>query len=312
MRSRLILPIAVLSALLLAAPASANFRVGLSEQNPQMFSEPAWQALHLKRVRYIVPWDWYKSRGQRSEVEFFMGTAHLFNQDVLATFTADRSCYVHGRYRHIKKCRAPSQKAYASAVKRFIKTYPWVKTYSVWNEANHHSQPTYRNPRLAAKYYLTMRKVAKRKTIVAADVLDQSDAGSYLRRFLHFTHNKGRIFGLHNYEDVNYHRSRGLKAVLRVVPGEVWLTETGGIVKFKPHFPRNLSRASRAINLMFSQAKFYNKRRHGMRSKVTRVYDYRWFGDKKSARFDAGLVEPNGKARKTLTAFKRGIRGRLR
>jgi hypothetical protein len=49
-----------------------------------------------------------------------------------------------------------------------------------------------------------------------------------------------------------------------------------------------------------------------MRSKVTRLYDYRWFGDTKSARFDAGLVEPNGKARKTLTAFKRGLKGRLK
>jgi len=312
MRSRLILPIAVLSALLLAAPASANFRVGLSEQNPQMFLQPAWQALKLKRVRYIVPWDWYKFRGQNAEVVSFMTMAHAAHQDVLLTFSADRSCYVNGRYRHIKKCRAPSQKTYASSVKRFIRTYPWVKTYAVWNEANHHSQPTYRNPRLAAKYYLTMRKAAKRKTIVAADVLDQGDAGSYLRRFLHFTHGKGRIFGLHDYEDVNYHRSTGLKAVLRVAPGQVWLTETGGIVKFKPHFPRNLSRAAGAIKLMFSQAKFYNKHRHGMRSKVTRIYDYKWFGEKKSARFDAGLVEPNGKARKTLTAFKRGIRGRLR
>jgi hypothetical protein len=73
-----------------------------------------------------------------------------------------------------------------------------------------------------------------------------------------------------------------------------------------------VSRAARAIKLMFSQAKYYNKHRRGMRSKVTRLYDYRWFGDTKSARFDAGLVEPNGKARKTLTAFKRGIKGRLK
>jgi hypothetical protein len=157
-----------------------------------------------------------------------------------------------------------------------------------------------------------MRAVAKHKTIVAADVLDQSDAGSYLRRFLHYTKGKGRIWGLHNYEDVNYHRSRGLKAVLRVAPGQVWLTETGGIVKFKPHFPRNLSRAARAIKYMFSQAKYYNKHRRGMRSKVTRLYDYRWFGETRSARFDAGLVEPNGKGRKSFTAFKRGLKGRLR
>ena len=312
MRSRRILPIAVLSALLLAAPASANFRVGLSEQNPQMCGSPTWQALKLKRTRYIVPWDWYRYRTQNAEVAFFMTTARQARQDVLVTFAADRSCYVNGRYRHIKKCRAPSQRSYRNAVKRFIKAYPWVKTYSVWDEVNHHSQPTYRNPRLAAKYYLTLRKVAKRKTIVAADVLDQSDAASYLRRFVRFSHNKGRIFGLHNYEDVNYHRSRGLKAVLRTVRGQVWLTETGGIVKFKPHFPTNQARAARAIKYMFSQAKFYNRHRSGMRSKVTRLYDYRWFGDKKSARFDAGLVEPNGKARKTLTAFKRGIKGRLR
>jgi hypothetical protein len=312
MRFRRTLPIAVLAALVLAAPASANFRVGLSEQNPAVFASPLWKPLKLKRVRYIVPWDWYKNAGQNAQVVSFMRTARAAKQDVLLSFNADRSCYVNGRYRHVKKCRAPSQKVYGAAVKRFIKAYPWVKTYAPWNEENHVSQPTHGNPRLAAAYYATMRKVAKHKTVMAADLLDQSDVGSYIVRFLRYSHGKGRIWGLHNYEDVNRHRATGLKTVLRLAPGQVWLTETGGIVTFKPHFPTSSSRAAKATKYMFSQAKTYSKRRRGNRSKVTRLYVYRWFGEKKGARFDAGLVNPNGSPRKAFAVFKQGIKGRPR
>jgi hypothetical protein len=241
-----------------------------------------------------------------------MSAAFAAKQDVLVTFSADRACYKNGRYRRTKACRAPSQKTYGNAVKRFIKEYPWVKTYAPWNEENHVSQPTHSSPKLAARYYATMLKVAKHKTVMAADVLDQSDVASYLRRFLHFSHGKGRIWGLHNYKDVNRHRSTGLQAVLRVAPGQVWLTETGGIVTFKPSFKTSYSRSARATKYMFSLAKTYNKRRHGNRSKVTRLYVYRWFGEPKGARFDAGLVDPNGKPRKAYKEFKRGLKHRLR
>jgi hypothetical protein len=312
MRSRRILPVAVLAALLLAAPASANYRVALSEQNPAVFSSPAWQSLKLKRVRYIVPWDWFKNRGQNAEVVGFMAAARAANQGVLVTFSADRSCFRNGRYRRTKACRAPSQKTYAAAVKRFIAAYPWVKEYAPWNEANHVSQPTHGNPRLAASYYKTMLKVARHKTVLAADLLDSSDLGSYVSRFLRSTHGKGRIWGLHNYEDVNHFRSRGLTTMLRLAPGQVWLTETGGIYKFLPNFKASQSRQTRATKYMFSLAKTYSKRRHGNRSKVTRLYVYRWFGDKKSARFDAGVVDVNGKPRKAFSAFKSGLKGRLR
>jgi hypothetical protein len=312
MRSRTILPIAVLAALVLAAPASANFVVGLSEQKPAVFASPTWKSLKLKRIRYVVPWDWYKYRGQNAEVVAFMNAARAARQDVLLSFSADRSCYVKGRYRHTKACRAPSQKVYAAAVKRFIKAYPWVKTYAPWNEENHVSQPTHGNPRLAAQYYATMRKVAKGKTVLAADLLDQSDLGSYVSRFLRYSHGKGRIWGLHNYEDVNHHRATGLRTMLARAPGQVWLTETGGIVTFLPRWKTNYTRAAKATQYMFSLAKTYNKRRAGMRSKVTRLYVYRWFGEKKGARFDAGLVNPNGSPRKALGVFKKGLKGRLR
>jgi len=38
-------------------------------------------------------------------------------------------------------------------------------------------------------------------------------------------------------EMVGGHLMEGTKAFLKAVPGEVWLTETGGIVKFGSGFP---------------------------------------------------------------------------
>ena len=79
--------IAALLSLVVAAPASANYRVGLGEQNPQMFSTPSWQSLKLKRVRYLVPWDYAKHGFQRDEVNHFMQLARSNRQDVLGLET---------------------------------------------------------------------------------------------------------------------------------------------------------------------------------------------------------------------------------
>ena len=118
MRLMKIVPLAVLAAAILAPSADANYRVGLSEQSPALFSQPAWQSLKLKRVRYIVPWDYYKDAGQHGEVTSFLNAAHAANQDVLVAFTARRGCYTNGRYSKSRACKAPSTSAYKSAVTR--------------------------------------------------------------------------------------------------------------------------------------------------------------------------------------------------
>ena len=104
-----ILPIALLLCLLAATPASAKYRVGIGEQNAKVFDDPAWQSLGLKRVRYLVPWDYAKHRGParpRSASSWAARTSS--KQDVLVTFTAQRGCYVNGKYAKKKACRAPS------------------------------------------------------------------------------------------------------------------------------------------------------------------------------------------------------------
>ena len=51
---------------------------------------------------------------------------------------------------------------------------------------------------------------------------------------------KARIFGLHNYCDVNRKRiDRHEAAAAHGAGGQVWLTETGGILKFLPAFKRS-------------------------------------------------------------------------
>jgi Glycosyl hydrolase catalytic core len=301
MRYRLILPIAVLLAALVAVPAAqAKVRVGLSEQNPSMFAQSNWTQLKLKRVRYILPWDYFKSAPQHAEVTAFMNAARAKRQDVLVTFSARRGCFVT-RYSKKKACKAPSKKTYISAVKRFRKEFPYAKTFSPWNEVNHVSQPTYRKPKLAARYYLALKSVCKKCTIEAADVLDSSDVKTYLRGFLRATKGKGRIWGLHNYKDVNRRQSKGVKNVLSVVKGQLWLTETGGIVHFGKDFPYSLKRAASRTKYMFKLARKYKR--------VKRIYVYRWFGEPRSARFDAGLVNPNGSARPAFKQFKKSIKG---
>ena len=116
-----------------------------------------------------------------------------------------------------------------------------MKTYSAWNEINHKSQPTYKSPAKAAGYYNVLRKYTKKKKFraMAADMLDTGNMSRYLASFKRKAKGTPKLWGLHNYGDVNRRRTTYTKQMLRSVPGEVWLTETGGIVKLLPSFKRS-------------------------------------------------------------------------
>ena len=236
--------------------------MGISEQDARVFDQPAWQALKLKRVRYVVSWDYYKDPGQVAETTAFMNAR--------ARAQPGRAGDVHRASRLLERhatrgrsaCRAPSTSAYKTAVRTFRRAFPWVKTYAPWNEANHVSQPTSKSPKRAAQYYDVLRKECKGCKVLAADVLDQSNVTSYLRSFIRYSKNRGRLWGLHNYKDVNRRQSKGLTNVLRTVPGEVWLTETGGITTFLTSgFKTSPSRAASATKYMFQLADRFDSKR---------------------------------------------------
>jgi len=291
---------AVLAAFIAPAPAEAAFRVGVGEQNPAMFDTPAWQSLGLKRVRYLVAWDWYRT-GQRAEVAAFMNAARARGQDVLVTFNAHNGCYDAGRYSRSDVCRAPSASAYRTSVRAFDNRYPWVRTYSPWNEVNHISQPTFARPDLAVRYYRVMLRESRRRhfRVMAADILDTANMHRYLRAFLRRAPGRPRLWGLHNYQDVNNLTSADTRRMLETVPGKVWVTETNGIVSFggSRQWRYSESRAARCTRWMFRLADRFAVRRRRMRSKITQLYVYNWFGAPRGARFDAGLVDPDGTPR---------------
>jgi hypothetical protein len=275
-----------------------------------MFHAAPFQELRLKKVRYLVPWNAAFDANQRGEDHAFINTALSKGFEPFVTFTALRGCWSgSGRYRKTKACRAPSQKRYKQAVRAFRKLYPRVRVFAPWNEANHQSQPTFRKPRLAAKYYNSLRSVCKGCTLLGADVLDQAGVGRYLRTVRRKVKGSPRRWGLHNYGDVNRLRTTRTREVLRAVPGEVWLTETGGIVKFQS-FKYSETRAAARIRYMFKLADRYSKRRKGMRSRITRLYYYQWTGNVRGARFDAGLTDLDGTPRRHYATFKSLVRKR--
>jgi hypothetical protein len=311
--TRSVLITLVASSLFLGSPtAEARYRVGVGEQSAAMFSTTAWQRLGLDQVRYLVPWDWAESPGQRAEVDAFMIAARAAGQDVLATFTAHRGCFDGRRYARNAVCRAPSASAYRAAFRAFDDRYPWVRTYAPWNEVNHLSQPTFARPGLAVRYYRVLRRErrARRFRVMAADVLDTANMHRYLRAFLRRAPGRPRLWGLHNYQDVNDRTSADTRRMLRTVPGEVWLTETNGIVKFgeSPQFRYSEARAARCTRWMFRLAERYDTRRRGLRSRITRLFVYTWFGAPRGARFDAGLVDPDGTPRPAYFVVRRHAR----
>ena len=305
--------LALLAMLLLTVvvpSAEAKYRVGVGDQNAAMFDSARWQSLKLKRTRYLVPWDWNKSAAQIAETTDYMNRARAAGQQVLVSFTAHRGCWNGRRYSRSRACRAPSAKAYRSSFRAFDNAFPWVKTYSAWNEVNHASQPTYKKPGLAVRYYDVLRKDARSRKfkVMAADILDTSNMRGYLRSFLRKAKGSPRLWGLHNYQDVNRRTSADTRLMLSMVPGQVWLTETGGIVKFSS-FRYSPSRAANRTKWMLKLANRYDSRQRGLRSKITQLYVYRWFGEaSRSARFDAGLVNANGSPRKAFSVFAKAAR----
>jgi Glycosyl hydrolase catalytic core len=186
-----------------------------------------------------------------------------------------------------------------------------VRVISPWNEANHRSQPTFKNPKRAAQFYNVVRANCRGCKIIAADVIDEVNMERWLRVFKK-TAKKPRIWGLHNYRDTNKRKGQrlgGTKRLLKAVKGDVWLTETGGIVKFvlpNGHtlFPQSERRANSATKRMFALAKRY-------RNRIKRLYIYHWKQSASDNRFDAGLVRRDGSARPALSTVRSQLRTRI-
>ena len=297
----LLVTVAGLCGLFAAAPAQA-FTLGIGDQSIRMLDDPRFQALGVRHTRIVVPYNMMSDRESYDRYAYVLQALEAQDVEVLVAFN----------HRIDSRTYLPSVAAYMRNFKRFRKAFPWIREYSPWNEANHSSQPTARRPARAAAYYNAVRANCRDCQIVAADVLDQRGMEKYLRKFRRYARGKPRLWGLHNYKDANYKTSKGTRAILRAVKGKVWLTETGGIVNFGSKFPYSTKRAAKRTTYLFKLADRYSKKRSGQKSRITRLYNYSWRGEVRGARFDAGLVGPNGNPRPAYKVFKAKLKNRSR
>ena len=295
-----------------SADAKSRYKVGFGDQNAQIFTDGNFTSLKLKKARLIVPYNYASDATTLAQVTDWISKAQASKYEVMVAFNSPRGCYVNGKYSKRKACKAPTPAKFLKAFKGFRKTFPKVKVFQPWNEINSKSQPTAKSPKRAAQYYNTLKKACKKCTVVAADLLDSSSVTSYIKKFKRYVKGSPKLWGLHNYSDVNRSRYTITTKVMKVLPGQVWLTETGGLVKFEKNFPYSTKRANKATKFLFKLADRFSKKRKGLRSKVTRVYPYTFYGENKGERFDAGIVGPveNPAVRPAYKTFKKLVKSR--
>jgi hypothetical protein len=275
------------------AHAASSYMTGIGDEDAHMFRNSRWSRLHTRIVRYIAPYDAAVHKDSLNRAITFIQLAEATHQKVLVAF-------YHSEH---TPTRLPSVAQYQHDVKKFVKLFPNVKQYQSWDEANRGNVPhAFSSPSAgaAARYYQALLRVCNRCTVIGLDVLDANNIGPTLRYISEFKHEVGhlktvmpKIWGLHNYSDINRLESWRTRELVHAFGGQVWLTETGGLVKFGGAYPnRNgsgLTRAAKVLKYMFNVA--------ASQSQIKRLYIYNWLGGTNSTRFDAGLTNAHEQPR---------------
>jgi hypothetical protein len=277
-----------------ARASSSTYMVGVGDEQAEMFSNPLWQQLHTRIARYIAPYDAAVHPDSLARARAWIKAAEAQHIQILVAF-------YHSEH---SPTRLPSVAQYKHDVQKFVKLFPNVKQYQSWDESNRGNVPgAFSSPSAvaAAQYYQALLRVCTHCTVIGLDVLDAASIGPTLTYISEFRHEIGKlqtvmpkIWGLHDYSDINRLESWRTREISRAFGGgQVWLTETGGIVQFGGSFTNvhgsGLSRAAKVIKYMFGVA--------GSESQIKRLYIYDWTGGVTSTRFDAGLMDTHDKPR---------------
>jgi hypothetical protein len=287
----------ILLALALLAPAAADATVrlrdvGIADQKADMFSDPRFVQLGIKRARLDLAYDALTDPGQTAALDAWMAGAQANGVEVLVTFDRSR--------RPGRKGFRPDTTSLVKQFKRLRARYPFVKEWVTWNEPNL-SQTASRT----ARQWLALQKACRTCTIVAADMVDRPNLKRWVRDFIRTAHRQPKIWGLHNYADANQYTPRATKALLKAVKGKVWFTETGGVVKRRNgsnvlYQGESLTHAAKAIDYIFNKLVRLSPR-------VQRVYVFHWNG--RNTSWDSALISPNGTPRPAFAVLANLLRG---
>jgi hypothetical protein len=283
---RLLLSLTLLACALFA-PAAHALEVGIADQKSHMWSDERFQSLGVKHARINVPWDVLRNAEGRDTLGAWLESAKAAGTAPLITF--DRST--------LRKSYNPSPGELAKQLKAIRARWPWANDFVTWNEPN-----LSKKPELVARWWRALRRACPSCRIVAGDLVDRANAISFARRFARAARRRPGIWGLHNYQDVNRFSTARTRRFLRATGrSQLWLTETGGVVKranrsgvrFSGQGPTHQAKAMR---FLFDRLAKVSKR-------IKRVYVYHWDG--RTSTWDSALVGPDGRERPALGVLRR-------
>jgi hypothetical protein len=275
------------------ASEASTYATGIGNERAQMFTNGYWTRLHTKIVRYVAPYDAAVHRDSLNSATAFIRAAEAARQQVLVAF-------YHSEH---TPTRLPGVGEYRYDVRRFVERFPHVRQYQAWNEANRGNVPrAFSSPSAAldARYYQALIRSCPGCAVIGLDVLDAANIRPTLNYIAAFKHAIGQlqtvmpsVWGLHNYADLNDRGGWRTPLLARALGGQVWLTETGGIVKFAHAFTNlhgaGLLRAAAVLERMFKLAAAVPQ--------IRRLYIYDWTGGTSTSRFDAGLTNAHEQPR---------------
>ncbi len=278
------------------AARGPSYATGIGDEQDEMFSNGLYLQLPTTIVRYIVPYDAAVRPRSLKWAREWISEAKTDHRRVLVAF-----------YHSEQTPRSmPSVATYKKDVAKFIKDFPQVREYQAWDEANRgyvsDGSASFASPSAVqtAEYYQALKRDCTPCTVVGLDVLDNEAIGGTLAYVAEFKQEIYRlktmmptIWGLHNYSDLNHFQSWRTRDLVKAMGGQVWLTETGGVVKFGNAFPNKhgsgIKRAAKVLKYMFGVAAAVPQ--------IKRLYIYDWTGGTASTRFDAGLMNAHDKPR---------------
>ncbi len=224
------MPSAALAPAAQARPASSaalvTTTVGVADQSGATFSDPLFSALGVHNARLNLAWDAMDYDWQLAELDNWMARAHAAGVQPLVIFSQSR---VPGKTRLL-----PTSAQFSKVVDALRARYPFVTDFAAWNEANHAGQPSFKRPAAVAQFYKILRTKCPTCNVLPASLLDNPNLVPWtlkLRKaILKLGQPEPRIWGLHNYSDVNRLKDTSTRALLAAVKGKVWITESGGVV----------------------------------------------------------------------------------
>lgn len=287
MRRLRLLPLTLLVFALMPAAAHAKIGIGIADNKPDMFADARFQELHLGYARLDLRWDVFSDPAATAQLEAWMAGAQATGTRPLITF--DRS--------PARISYNPTPRQLVGAMKTLRTRYPFVKDFSSWNEANMNKKPE-----IVAKWWLALRKACPSCNVLGTDLLDKANMIPWAQRFVKAAKRTPKVWGLHNYVDANTLSTKTTRKLLKSIGGNIWFTETGGIVRrannSKLVFPTGTDRAARVTSFIFGRLAKLSPR-------IQRVYLYHWdTGVGGGPTWDSGFIGPEGETRPALAVLQ--------